>query len=87
MEVNMFLFDGAFQKYHIPERLFTLRERIATGVSFFHVGPGWTLFLQLPHKLITSSNTVFRSFGVDIRPIAPRNNFLFVPNRLPPLFA
>ena len=48
------------------------------------------LFLQLPHRLITSSNTrgLFRlSFGIEIRPMSPRNNFAFVPNWLPNLFA
>ena len=45
------------------------------------------LFLQLPHRLITTSNATIRySLAVDIGPITPRSDFVFVPNRLPNLF-
>ena len=47
------------------------------------------LFLQIPRRLTTSSNTVFRqSSSEDIGSITPRNNsMLFDPNQLTSLFA
>ena len=60
---------------------FTPREKIATSWSFSRRDRGRALFLQLPSRLTTSSNTVFIwSFGVDIGPITPHYNFVFVPN-------
>ena len=61
----------------LKERLLRARrERIATSRGFSFGGSGRALFLQLPHRLTTSSNSVFRSsFAVDIGPITPRNNF------------
>ena len=62
------------------ERAFTPRERIVTSWSFSRGDRGRELFLQLPRRLTTSSNTIFRSsFGEDIGPITPRTNSVFVP--------
>ena len=70
------------------ERRFKRRERIATSCRFFSGDRGRALFLQLPRRLTTSWSTVSRkSFGVDIGLKTPRNNFVFVPNRLSNLFA
>ena len=50
-------------------------------------GSRFYLFLQLPHRLITTSNATIRySLAADIGPITPRSDFVFVPNRLSNLF-